>query len=218
MNLEPLFDQLTGFRSRSGVFNQYRDVHPKLDLPQGAVVRRANLRCYLELFAGARFILVGEAAGYAGCRFSGIPFTCEAQLVGEEPLGWTVDPPLDRSSTAAKPWVERSATVVWETLGERRDCLLWNAFPWHPYGDPGPLSNRHPHQEVHEGLDVLRCLLSLFPTAEPHAVGRVAQRALEMIGTRAPYIRHPSHGGARRFAEGVVALRQTPPLIGRRIP
>jgi hypothetical protein len=218
MDLESLFDLLTGFRSRSGVFNQYRDVHPDLDLPQGAVVRRANLRCYLELFAGARFILVGEAAGYAGCRFSGIPFTCERQLVGEAPLGWTVDQPLARSSTAAEPWAERSATVVWETLGGRRDCLLWNAYPWHPYGDPGPLSNRHPHQDLHEGLDVLRCLLSLFSTAEPHAVGRVAQRALEMIGIQAPYIRHPSHGGARRFAEGVAALRQTPPLIGRRIP
>jgi hypothetical protein len=218
MDLEPLFDLLTDYRSRSGVFNQYRDVHPDLDLPQGAVVRRANLRCYLELFAGARIVLVGEAAGYAGCRFSGIPFTCEAQLVADEPLGWAVAQPLGRSSATAEPWAERSATAVWEALGGRRDCLLWNAFPWHPYGDAGPLSNRHPHQELHEGLDVLRCLLSLFPSAKPHAVGRVAQRALEMIGIRAPYIRHPSHGGARRFAEGVDALRQTPPLIGRRIP
>ena len=218
MNLGPLFDLLTGFRSRSGIFNQYRDVHPELDLPQAAVVRRANLRCYLELFAEARFILVGEAAGYAGCRFSGIPFTCERQLVGEQPLDWTVDRPLARSSTAATPWAERSATVVWETLGGRRDCLLWNAFPWHPYGDRGPLSNRHPHRDLHEGLEALRCLLSYFSTAEPHAVGRVAQRALEMSGIRAPYIRHPSHGGARLFAEGVAALRQPPPLIGRRIP
>jgi hypothetical protein len=218
MNLEPLFDLLTGLRSRAGVFNQYHDVHPDLDLPQGAVVRRANLRCYLDLFAGARFILVGEAAGYAGCRFSGIPFTCERQLVGDQPLNWTAGQPLARSSTAPEPWVERSATVVWETLGRRRDCLLWNAFPWHPYGDPGPLSNRHPHRDLHQGLDVLRCLLSLFYNAEPHAVGRVAQRALEMVGIQAPYIRHPSHGGARRFAEGVAALRQTPPLIGRKVP
>jgi hypothetical protein len=218
MNLEPLFDLLTGLRSRAGVFNQYRDVHPDLDLPQGAVVRRANLRYYLELFAQARFVLVGEAAGYAGCRFSGIPFTCERQLVGDEPLGWTSDLPLARSSTAAEPWVERSATIVWETLRRRRDCLLWNAFPWHPYGDRGPLSNRHPHRDLHEGLDVLRCILSLFSNAEPQAVGRVAQRALEMVGVHAPYIRHPSHGGAHRFAEGVGQLRQTPPLIGRRIP
>lgn len=218
MNLEPLFDLLTGFRSRSGVFNQYRDVHPELDLPQGAVVRRGNLRCYLQLCAGARFILVGEAAGYAGCRFSGIPFTCERQLVGEEPLDWTVGQSLARSSTAAEPWVERSATVVWEALGRRWDCLLWNAFPWHPYGDRGLLSNRHPHKDLYEGLDVLRSLLSLFSNAEPHAVGRVAQRALEMVGIQAPYIRHPSHGGARRFAEGIAALRQKPPLIGRRIP
>jgi len=79
MNFDRLFELLTAYHD-PGSFNQYRDVHPELDLPRGAVVRRHNLRCYLEAFAGARFVLVGEAAGYAGCRFSGIPFTCEAQF------------------------------------------------------------------------------------------------------------------------------------------
>ena len=72
--MERLFALLTNFQGE-GTFNQYRDVTARFDLPNGAAIRRANLRCYLELFAGASYVLVGEAAGYAGCRFSGIPFT-----------------------------------------------------------------------------------------------------------------------------------------------
>jgi hypothetical protein len=206
MSYDQLFDLLRTYRSTSS-FNQYRDVHPNLDLPNGAEARCHNLRRYLETFADARFALVGEAAGYAGCRFSGIPFTCEEQLVGAEPLGWVGHGDgLARSSTGKTLWVERSAQIVWAVLGTRMDCVLWNAFPWHPFGETGPLSNRAPGRDLCDGLEVLRCLLSLFPSARPYAVGRVAQRALEHIGMRSLYIRHPSHGGKRKFAEGVAAL------------
>jgi hypothetical protein len=206
MKCDRLFALLTAYRGE-GAFNQYRDVHPELDLPDGAAVRRHNLRCYLETFAGARFVLVGEAAGYAGCRFSGIPFTCEAQLVGPQRLGWTRGHDLARSSAAETPWVERSGRIVWQALGERADCALWNAFPWHPFGRSGPLSNRPPGRDLRDGLEVLRWFLSLFPTARPYAVGRVAERALAAIGVPAPYIRHPSHGGKREFVAGVAGLR-----------
>lgn len=205
MNYDHLFELLTAYRD-TGSFNQYRDAHPELDRPASAEVRCRNLRCYLEDFAGARFVLVGEAAGYAGCRFSGIPFTCEAQLIGPERLGWALGKDFARSSTGETLWVERSARIVWEALGMRTDCVLWNAFPWHPFGQRGPLSNRAPGRNLYDGLEVLSCLLSLFPSARPYAVGRVAQRALEGIGVQASYIRHPSHGGKRKFMEGVAAL------------
>jgi hypothetical protein len=180
-----------------------------LDQPQGAETRRQNLRCYLESFdqsSGVRFVLVGEAAGFAGCRFSGIPFTGEAQLAGPQRLGWTAGKELARSSKAEVPWAERSAKMVWETLGDRRDCLLWNAYPWHPFGSSGPLSNRPPGRDLPHGLPVLECLLALYPQAKPCAIGRVAQRALANIGVEAPYIRHPSRGGKAKFVAGVNAL------------
>ncbi len=201
---ERLFELLMAYRGSA--FNQYRDVDLELDIPDGAAVRRRNLVHYLEAFADARFVLVGEAAGYAGCRFSGIPFTCEAQLVGAEPLGWAQGKDLARSSTQDALWVERSAKMVWEALGERADCVLWNAFPWHPFGEANPLSNRAPGRDLSAGLDALRYLLALFPSARPYAIGRVAQRALESVGMPATYIRHPSHGGKRKFMAGVAAL------------
>jgi hypothetical protein len=205
MDVDRLFELLTSYQSEQA-WNQYRQVHPDLDRRGGVRVRCHNLRGYLATFAEARFLLVGEAAGYAGCRFSGIPFTCEAQLVGPEPLPWTAGLALDRSSRSGTPWVERSATMVWDTLGERRDVLLWNAFPWHPFGARGPLSNRHPGRDLGAGLNVLHYILALFPRAQPYAIGRVAERALADLGIAAPYIRHPSHGGKARFAAGVAAL------------
>ena len=88
MNLDPLFQLLEEY-SGPRAFNQYRGVHPELDQPLGDAVRRRNLRQYLEAFAGAQYLLIGEAAGYCGCRFSGIPFTCETQLLGASRLAWT---------------------------------------------------------------------------------------------------------------------------------
>ena len=215
MTIERLFKLLVAYHNPRA-FNQYQDVDPDLDRAGGAAVHCQNLWAYLTTFADARFILVGEAAGYAGCRFSGIPFTCEAQLVGPERLAWTLsldrDPrhnrPLARSSARETLWVERSATMVWEALEprNRHDCVLWNAFPWHPFGETGLLSNRPPGRDLKDGLEVLRCLLSLFPAAQPYAVGRVAQRAMACIGVQAPYIRHPSHGGKRAFMTGVAGL------------
>ncbi len=202
--VQDLLAALTAY-SGSGSFNQYRDVDALLDLPDGAGIRRRNLALYLETFAGAHHLLVGEAAGYAGCRFSGIPFTSEEQLVGQQPLPWTAGLPVARSSAAEFPWRERSAATVWSALGARRDCVLWNAFPWHPCGDH-PLSNRTPGSELLAGLEALRLMLALFPAAQVCAVGRTAQRALYVLGIEAPYIRHPSHGGQAAFTAGVRTL------------
>ena len=199
------FDGTGVSQGRPGVFNQYRDWDPTLDQPAAASIRRANLRRYLEAFAGAAYVLVGEAAGYAGCRFSGIPFTGEAQLVGPEPLPWAVGGGLSQTSLG-EPWRERSAEIVWPALNGRRDCVLWNAFPWHPHKD-GPLTNRRPRTtELQQANEVLQYFLSMFPQAQVYAVGRVSQGALQSLGFDAAYIRHPSHGGNRAFTAGVTAL------------
>ncbi len=202
--MNELFDLLQTYRG-PGVFNQYRYREPTLDCRDAPAIRRANLRRYLETFGGATYVLVGEAAGYAGCRFSGIPFTGEAQLVGSDPLAWAAGGGFAQTSLN-EPWWERSAQIVWPALDGRRDCVLWNAFPWHPFRDD-PLSNRRPRaRELRQAEVVLRCFLSLFPQAEVHAIGRVSQGALQALGIEAAYIRHPSHGGKRAFSAGVEAL------------
>jgi hypothetical protein len=202
--LDPLLDLLQAYRG-PGVFNQYDEVDPRLERPGGAAIRRRNLRRYLKAFAAASYILVGEAAGYAGCRFSGIPFTGEAQIVGPGCLPWARGLGFEQSS-AGDLWRERSGDIVWAAFDGRLDCVLWNTFPWHPYADK-PLSNRKPTRaEVEQATEGLRSFLSLFPKAEVHAIGRVSEGTLGRLGVRAPYIRHPSHGGKALFTRGVQAL------------
>jgi uracil-DNA glycosylase family 4 len=140
-------------------------------------LRRSRLREHLAAHADAGFVLVGEAAGYRGARVSGIPFTSERQVSGSGPA-------------------EATATIVHRVLavlGIEDEVLLWNVVPTHP-GTAS--SNRRPTRAE---VDAARPFLDeLTHGRRVVAVGRLAAEVLD-----APYVRHPSHGGARPFAEGL---------------
>jgi uracil-DNA glycosylase len=140
-------------------------------------LRRERLAGYLESRASAEIVLVGEAAGYRGARVSGLPFTSERQITG---TGLT----------------EASSTIVHRVLAElgvEDDVLLWNVVPTHP---GTPTSNRRPTRSE---VDASRAFLEeLTHGRRVVAVGRLASAVLG-----APYVRHPSHGGAAAFAAGL---------------
>ena len=74
--------------------------------------------------------------------------------------------------------------------------LLWNVVPTHPGTET---SNRRPTRaEIEAGLPFLR---ELAAGRQAVAVGRVAHAALG-----GPYVRHPSHGGAKVFRASMQAL------------
>jgi uracil-DNA glycosylase len=155
-------------------FNFYRD-------GAGAAVRRARLAAYLDERRGADVLLVGEAAGYRGARVSGLPFTSERQLTGSGPA-------------------EASATTVQrvlEELGLERSVLCWNLVPTHPHRAGQPQSNRAP--TCGEIATARPFLEELAAGRRVLTVGRLA--ALEL---RAPYIRHPAHGGGAAFRAGLM--------------
>jgi uracil-DNA glycosylase len=148
---------------------------------------RDRLRSYLESRADADFVLVGEAPGYRGARISGIPFTSERQLTGSGPA-------------------EATATIVHRVLAElgvEDEVLLWNVVPTHPGSET---SNRRPTRGEVEAARPFLDELTRGRTAI--GVGRLAAEVLE-----APYVRHPSHGGAAAFEKG---LRRAFATIGRR--
>jgi uracil-DNA glycosylase len=142
----------------------------------GADVRRDRLCRYLEERGAAPLLLVGEAAGFRGARVSGIPFTSERQLTGTGPA-------------------EATATIVQRTLAELDvDALCWNVVPTHPGTE---VSNRRPTRaEVAASLTFFE---ELVRGRRILAVGRLAEQV-----TGAPYIRHPSHGGAAGFRAGLL--------------
>jgi len=184
------------------VVNPYRDADPVFDRPGAARRRRENLAAYLERVGQPRLVLLGEALGFRGGRFSGIAFTSERQLAGEDGrrLPWA-GPPFRPTSTRPGLWLEPSGSIVWGALGgDPRGVLLWNAFPWHPYGSRGPLSNRTPERRLWTAnLHVLEKLLAVAAGAPVVAVGRTAQAALGLLGVEAPLLRHPAYGGADIF-------------------
>lgn len=155
-------------------FNFYRD-------GEGAELRRGRLGEYLDARIGARTLLVGEAAGYRGARVSGLAFTSERQLTGRGPA-------------------EATATIVHSVLRElglEHEVLLWNVVPTHPHLPGRPASNRLPRfEEARAGLEFAG---ELARGRRVVAVGRLAERFLG-----APYVRHPSRGGASAFRAGLI--------------
>lgn len=168
--------------------------------------RIAHLRAHAAR-PGLRLVLIGEAAGYQGCRISGIPFTSEALLIDGAIPGIAATP---RLSTRAKPWSEPSARVVWRTLYEQQladQAFLWNAFPLHPHEPGKPHTNRTPTRaELAAGEGVLRALRLCLPDAVLAAVGNKSSEALSRLGYAHVPLRHPAYGGVPEFVAGVERL------------
>lgn len=180
MNASDLVRRLAATRIGE-TYNQYA----------GSELLQRRLRDYLRARADARFVLVGESAGYRGARITGLAFTSERQLTGSGPA-------------------EASSTIVHRVLaglGVEDDVLLWNVVPTHP---GTATSNRRPTRAEIDAaapflVEVVRGRIAI-------AAGRLAHAAL----AGAPYVRHPSHGGATAFARGLEAalFRYTPPSAG----
>jgi hypothetical protein len=211
-------------RSPSGaVFNPWWEVDEQNDIGRHApAIRRRQLRAYLRKRLGkAKLAVIGEALGYRGGHFSGIPMTSERILLGEKKdNGIELEQIFSRIKPrrTSKPgkcrdgFSEPTATIVWVALLRLRlkpdQFVLWNAFPWHSF-DPhrGMLSNGTPNEsERAAGLPVLKAFLELFPCEQVVALGKIADAQLEELGVDAHYVRHPASGGAKLFRQQIAQI------------
>lgn len=220
MCVDRFIAQLREREAAANAANPYNCYEIGVDATQQAAEQRclqlgAYLRHRLET---ARFILVAEAPGYQGARFSGLAMTSERLLSGE--MNFVTEQDIlgevglfERTSHFDAPrhqavrqrgFAEPTATVVWQQLmltRQSRNVVLWNTFPFHPYREGNQLSNRKPNlAEIRANADFLLRLRELFaPDCQLVAVGNVARDHLHELGLQANVLRHPANGGAADF-------------------
>ncbi|MEM1117805.1 MAG: uracil-DNA glycosylase [Bacteroidota bacterium] len=194
--------------STDRLFNPYRDAHPAHDGPEAAALRRANLRAALDATPGRpEMLVVAEAPGPWGCRFSGVPFTNERQLLDPAfPLGGT--PTSAQFAASGEPVTEYSGSIYWAAmLPHWGRFWTWNTVPLHPHRPGEPLTIRTPGvREARAWHGLLRGVVDALDPEAVVAVGRKAEAALAAVGAEAVYVRHPSQGGATAFREGIAQV------------
>jgi uracil-DNA glycosylase len=180
-------------------FNFYKDANREICLESGPKIRCQNLFQYLASFTTKPDVLVlGEAPGWRGCRFSGVPFTSEALIINAElPFqGQT-------SSNSTRPHAEASASIFWRVMRSYHpNFFVWNCIPLHPYQAGRPLSNRKPTlSEIRTYLGFLEGLIDDISPEVYIAVGISAKSTAKILNLNAFSVRHPSHGGASLFEQ-----------------
>jgi uracil-DNA glycosylase len=174
------------------LFNPYNaKVDLQYDLPNAHLIRRRNLWNYFNSLENKPdLLLIGEAPGYQGVRFSGVPFTSERQLCdcelrfagqqsGRDRLHWT--PTSNKFWKVMLPYHER--------------FLAWNSIPFHPWRD-NPLSNRPPRlAELRAYADILQKLWETLKPEKIVAVGNKAERALRDLNIDYAKVTHPAARG-----------------------
>jgi len=221
--ISKFIDTLKQSPKESPVFNPWWQPDPINDIDKkGPAIRRKQLRHYLNKRVGfATCLLVGEALGYQGGHFTGIPMTSERILLGGHAKKGILPQhvfsdlqPRRTSRPEIKPggFSEPTATIVWEHIirskFDPRYFILWNAFPWHPFKPKsGYLSNRTPtEKELSAGTPILKDMIQMSGVKIVIAVGEKSHAVLQKIGIAAQKVRHPANGGAKKFR---VQLSQT---------
>jgi hypothetical protein len=203
-SIDALVRQVTSLKGSDDLFNPYDETQA------GGKQRRQNFTRYLEETAQRkpRRVMVFEAPGYRGCRWSGIPVTSERiMLAGIAKWGGLFGEGYQATSDVPDGYAEMTASILWNTLVDLADevPLIWNTVPLHPHQKGKPLSNRTPRiGEQRAGGELFSALLEVFPCEEILAVGRTAQRTLGEYGFESTALRHPSQGGKPEFVRGLM--------------
>lgn len=185
------------------LFNQYRDRDSSVDLPQADEIRRENLINYLSCYPKwPSVLIVGEAPGPRGCRFSGVPFTSEALLCkGALPF-------IGRQSSINDlPYSENSAAIFWRVLlPYYPKFFIWNSVPFHPYKQDEILSVRNPTRgEICIYSDLLSEIISLIKPKRIVAVGK--KRSLHYNSRDLPVYAFAIHLTVERMSLGLILKR-----------
>jgi len=206
MNVEQFIERLGGIALRN-VFNPYRDQCAEHDHLNSASIRRMNLRNYIQAAhdCGAESVWLGRDCGYRGGRRTGIALTDEFHLpILNSQFGIRGT----QKATLGGTLKERTATEVWKIIREvDQRIFLWNVFPFHPFEEGNPMSNRrHTLREFEQCKDLLLELLEWLRPRRIITLGADAHKGIARLGLTASLVRHPSYGGHLEFAAAIRRL------------
>src|SRR5208282_1608832 len=183
-------DQIETLRFEN-TFNPYAETCDLCDRPNGAELRRQNLRRVLSaaLENGVESVWIARDLGYRGGRRTGLALTDEVHLASYAKL--LKSAPLHRA-TKGPAVGERTALIVWRMLLLINEpVFLWNVFPLHPHEPHDPLSNRtHNRAERSACRPFLLWVLQHLNPTKVVAIGRDAQGALNELGVETIAVRH----------------------------
>ncbi|MHA2029893.1 MAG: uracil-DNA glycosylase [Candidatus Kariarchaeaceae archaeon] len=156
-----------------------------------------------------RIIWIGESLGYRGGRRTGLPLIDDFTLPSfSEKLGIR-----ELLSPCTNQIKEMTASQVWAMLSRlsvNKVPFLWNIFPFHPYNEKKPLSNRQlKSSELEQTEDITDQLLNTFQFSQILALGKKSFNRLKQLGFDPIYIRHPSHGGSTIFRQQINEIYST---------
>lgn len=217
--------ELHAFQSTANVFNPWRDYAEGLDLCPGAPnIRTKQIERFLtERLPGASYLLVAEAIGYQGGRFTGVPLTSERIILGNHRdikasdillgfQGKRTSNPDHKGLKSTQKYLgltEPTATIIWgEILKSQvspRRIITWNTFPFHPFNlSKGALSNRTPTAaELEIGVHYVKLLLEMCPGIKVIAIGNHSAKTLGKGSIENIHVPHPANGGANRFRSSI---------------
>jgi hypothetical protein len=220
--VDQFVDRLQEYRSNGPVGNPWVDYDRDFDIDEAPRHRSNHLRSYLNARLNtAEALLIAEAPGYQGAKFSGIPMTCERTLLGHRrgvSCADAFDETIERYRTSRPPealskavklrgFCEPTAAYVWGHMANRpglpKKIVLWNLFAFHPHEDTDTLTNRKPKDpEILRNQPVLEAFLRLFPDRPILSIGNISKEYLTRWGHRYElFTRHPANGGGAVFRE-----------------
>jgi len=229
-HVDQFVDLLQRHRSKGAVVNPWADRDADFDRDEHAPSHRSNhLRAYLSArLSTAEALLIAEAPGYQGAKFSGIAMTCERTLLGHRPwvsTGDVFDDAIERHRTSRpeasskqsvilRGFCEPTAAYIWHAMADRglsKKIVLWNLFGFHPHQDTNKLTNRPPREdEILRNRPVLEAFLRLFPGRPILSIGNISEEYLTKWGHRYElFTRHPANGGGAKFRENFAKFSNT---------
>lgn len=206
--IDTLIDELAKLSCENqACFNPFADHCATHDLPDAIAIRKSNFRKYLlaQHQMGTDSLWVGEAPGYNGVRRSGIYLISEPQY---EKLGERLGGIHFQKATQTPDKATQSSKAVWKLIQTLPSVpLTYDAFPLHSFRSSPPFVNRSPSkQELRSTVHILEQLLAIYQPKRVIAIGRKAEYALQYLGVKSIYVRHPSRGGGPDFEQGIKGI------------